>query len=844
MSVLVSIATGNFLTAGTWGLVDNTSYLNAENATESPLTTLYSDTRSAAFTPGAITVSHIGIKLCERIGTTGTISVSLRNATLGLDDFVAGTEVTINVADLPSALEADLNGGWIFFKLASPVLLLAATNYNVQAKTSNATQVDLWCDATVDNLARALITTTTQAPVAGDDMIVAGEKTGVGTANNFIVTMNETVTTDYGTASTSLVTPAIAICSGGILRSGVVAATTYNLKVSGNIIVYSGGELDLGTVGAEMPRNSSMTLLLDSGANVDFGLTVRNLGTFVSQGLSRTVAKNIVSCKLNTDEAAAQTILGVDTDTGWLSGDEIAIASTSRTASECEVRILSANANAADMTVTVGLTNAHSGTSPTQAEVILLTRNVKIQGASATLQAYVDIKATATVDVDWTEFKWLGSNTANRRGIDCAVTTGSVNIQYSSLHNFSVGSSRGLNMTGASGTGLTFSNNVTFSIANNNFVNVANSGSWIVNNNIFMLNTDGSQNMVVLSDIGGTFTNNTIVGTNGSGVALTITEVNINGVVNFSGCVIHSNGGVGLLFNSNTINSNFSNFTIWRNGSNGLDGGSGVKILDCNFINFTMFGNNFRNISASNFGAFHNVIFDNLVSNGDSSFSTPVGISFGSVPTLWNEVYFINCDFSTVSGIKTAHNPDFEISSSSPTTNALSGKIYLINTKLGAATEISNQSNLRDNSFISSQKHDQTAGLHKTWKKYGTITIETTTVHTGGQSVKLTPNNASSKLESGSFFIAVANGATLTPSVFVYENAAYNGARARLILKRNDALGITADTVIDTATVASDAAWEALTGTTPAATDDGVMEFVIDCDGTAGNLFVDSFSVT
>lgn len=45
-------------------------------------------------------------------------------------------------------------------------------------------------------------------------------------------------------------------------------------------------------------------------------------------------------------------------------------------------------------------------------------------------------------------------------------------------------------------------------------------------------------------------------------------------------------------------------------------------------------------------------------------------------------------------------------------------------------------------------------------------------------------------------------------------------------------------------TVASDAAWEALTGTTAAVTADGVLEFVVDCDGTAGNLFVDTFSAT
>src|SRR3990167_1946734 len=114
MATLATIATGNLTAAATWGLVDSTSYLNAENATESLLTTAYSGTRSQSFTPGAITISHIGVKLCERIGTTGTMSVHLE---LDADDTeVAGTEVTINTADLPSALEADLNGGWIFFK--------------------------------------------------------------------------------------------------------------------------------------------------------------------------------------------------------------------------------------------------------------------------------------------------------------------------------------------------------------------------------------------------------------------------------------------------------------------------------------------------------------------------------------------------------------------------------------------------------------------------------------------------------------------------------------------------------------------------------------------------------
>jgi hypothetical protein len=102
---------------------------------------------------------------------------------------------------------------------------------------------------------------------------------------------------------------------------------------------------------------------------------------------------------------------------------------------------------------------------------------------------------------------------------------------------------------------------------------------------------------------------------------------------------------------------------------------------------------------------------------------------------------------------------------------------------------------------------------------------------------------ATEKLTSNSFIRPVSSGATLTPIVYVYEDASYNGNRARLIVKRNDAIGITIDTVLDTATAASDGAWEQLTGTTIAATDNGCMEFVIDCDGTAGNLFVDDFTV-
>ena len=66
-----------------------------------------------------------------------------------------------------------------------------------------------------------------------------------------------------------------------------------------------------------------------------------------------------------------------------------------------------------------------------------------------------------------------------------------------------------------------------------------------------------------------------------------------------------------------------------------------------------------------------------------------------------------------------------------------------------------------------------------------------------------------------------------------------------MILKRNDAIGITADVQIgSSASTASEGAFELLTGTTAAATDDGVMEFVVDCDYGTDNSWVniDDFS--
>ena len=778
MARLVSIATGNFTAAATWGTVDATSYLNAENVTETLLTTLYSDTRSSAFTPGAITISHIGVKLCERIGTTGTMSVHLE---LDADNTeVAGTEVIINTADLPSALEADLNGGWIFFKLSAPVLLLAATAYQVAAKTSSATQVDLWKDATVDNISRALVTTTTQTPVAGDDLIVAGEKTGAGTSNAFTVTMDETAATDYGaapTAANSLILPGLAVCHQGTVTYGTTAATNYYLKMSNSIVVYSGGTLNIGTVATPIPRDGSAVLEFDPAADGDYGLIIRNLGTFVAQGLSRTVGKNVVSAKLNTDEAAAQTVLGVDTDTGWLASDEIVISSTTQS-NQNELRVLSVNASATELTITAGLTNAHSGTSPTQAEVILLTRNVKIRSATSTLMTFVDVKTTATVDIDWVEFLYLGATTTGSRGVEIETTTGDCNIQFSSFHDFDY---HGIYITGAAVNNITFNNNCCYNLNTTDSVSpsagfgviTATSGTAIVISgnyffSLFGAVASGTYGGVNINDLGITFTNNVMV-------AVQTCELDeaasITGT--FSGNIIH--GGSTLLINDNISGGTISNTTIWRGDGISFGDGSTVAVVsNLTFDTVSLFGNTSPSIDLDRTsGQYRNLVFKNVVSNGDTTFATTSGVSFGNV--VFGDVFFLNSDFSTVSGIKTAHTNDLIVVASADSPF----KASFVNTKMGGTNEVASQTLLDDDVFedkpiqkVSSMKHNQTAGTHKSWFKYGTITTDTTAglFRTASPSERLTPNNASNKLESGSFKVNVNSGQTCTPSVYVRES--------------------------------------------------------------------------
>ena len=851
----MACADGLWTDSTTWALVDSTSYLNEENSTESLLTTTYSNTRSSAFTPGAITIDGIAVKLCERIGTTGTMSIHLVLDTVFTE--VAGTEVTIDVADLPSALESDVNGGWIFFKFSVPVLLVTATAYRIEAKTSSNTQVDLFCNGTVDNLSRCLRTTTTQDAVAGDDLIITGEKTGAGAETTRTVTMDETATTDYGSASTSLVTPALAICDGGILTWGTTAATNYLLRLSGNLIVYSGGTYNQGTTGTPIPRGSTGWLEFDCGADGDFGFTARNLSTVNIQFLSRTSAKDVSWCNLNTDEAINSTSLGVDADTGWLDNDRIVVASTTRTPTQTEVGTLNGNAGGSSLTVDGfagaggGLANAHGGggTANVIAEVGLITRSGGVRAVTSTLVSYMNLKHTSIVDIDWAEFYYMGENATNKRGFEIETTTGSFSMQHCSLHDFEDG---GIFINGNAVNNINISDNVCYNLntvattqaPGAGFMITATSGTTgiVVDSNLFlMMNCSGTgvtQNAgCSLLDISFTFTNNHVVAS-GNG-AIKLAEGNASLGI-FSGNNIHSTNNIAIQNTQTTFGGTLLNCKIWRNNQQGLyfagNSQNVVNQLPVILDGCTLFGNGTSNIG-ENLCSITDLTIKDCSINGDASFSTTDGILTNA---QYNFIKIINSTFGNV----VAHTNDIASSSF----NIL--QVYAFNSIFASANEfllsVATNSNLT--SFLKSHKHDQSSTTFKNVYGYGVITSETTTRHTAsGYSWKLDPSSATFKLilpgptSFDTFKRFVGSGQTVTITAYVQKDGSYNGNAPRLVMLGGIVGGIASD-VTDSLTVGA-STWEQLS-VTGTATEDGFVEFYFDCDGTAGNVYVDDIDYT
>lgn len=827
---LIAKANTGFTTASTWGVVEAGASATQTTKTSSTNTTT-SYVYSPAFTCTNTDVIDGMLLYANRINTTGTVSVALSD-----DNGVTATRsVTINASDIPT------DATWIFFKFGSTLTCDGGVDYKVGILGSSAGNATFYRDGTASNWARLLRTTATQTPVAADNLYIAGEWTAAATVTARTVTMDETATTIYGLLDIGL---------SGTLSYGTSASTNYYLKLGNDMNVWAGGTFNMGTSGTPIPSTSTAKLQFNSASISQFGLIVNNQATYNAYGASKTT-----SALLAANASAGATTITSDVSTGWLNGDEIGIAPTTRTAGDAEKKTMSGNATGTSIPI-AALTNAHSGTSPTQGELINLTRNVQVFGASVSNTSYVSIQSTAIVNLSYAEFYWLGSNgVGGRSGVSPFITTGTFIADRCSFHDYVTGSngSIGIYVPQLSSGTLTVTNNVFYSHGDYAFqILTTTNTSWSFTGNIAIKTSNTGRGVYGFSDLGGTVTNNVASGGAGSSPGFSLADVTVNATYGtFSNNTAHSNGDIGFSigFNPQTTFT-MSNTTTWRNGSHGIYGGSFIMTSPLILDTVVAFGNSGTgcNIQFDSYGGYFK--FNNLTVNGDTTFSTATGLLFNSQPA--SVAIMNNSSFGVVSGIKTGHTTaDIRI-------NGVGSAIITGgNVTLASGTPVNISTNASPYTYIGFDKYGGVAGANQNFYAIGSLLVVTSTdtaiFKTASPSQRIVPPTASMKSTSSKKTVAVSSGASVTFSVWVRKSvstdpsgANYNGNQPRLMVQANAACGIgtgVTDVVLATASAAL-GTWELLSGTTSATTADCTLIAYVDLDGTTGWVNVDDWAVT
>jgi hypothetical protein len=150
---------------------------------------------------------------------------------------------------------------------------------------------------------------------------------------------------------------------------------------------------------------------------------------------------------------------------------------------------------------------------------------------------------------------------------------------------------------------------------------------------------------------------------------------------------------------------------------------------------------------------------------------------------------------------------------------------------------------------LTSLKHNGVTNDYRQFQNNGSIQNDTVITYNGLPTIQIRPIFATNKTFSNAFRIAVSSGQTCIVTMairksVVGDGAAYNGNQPRLMYAFNPLAGNLAETVAVSATNAANGAWEILTYTTPAVSNDCVLDFYIDCDGTTGWINIDDFKTT
>lgn len=864
--------TGNW-SAASWKLCD--AVLRSEANAGNVSTT---ETFTSAFSLAGGDYDAIILWQAMRSNTNGTLRVRLYKAGV----FVAGTEVTINTYDLqPIGTTANREGGPICFKWAAPVTLAAAADYTIGTVASAGNNIGFWNNGTANNWCRAVRFSGLSSVAAGDEFIICEEKTGAGAKTAITMTYDVTATTQWGSGSNSQATRSLDIGDGGTFKSATAAATNYYFRLAGTALVAFGGTVEIGSDATPIPSNSSFIWEWWCTANVDFGIE------WASQCTISMVHTDRFATDANGDEntwvrLVADLASGAGTGagavqtqdiTGWAVNDEIEISQSRTSGSANDLRTISAIASSTSFSINSNASAIHHGSSTPQtmrSHVCNLTRGIIMRGRSSTLQGFVASRSNFNttplpahnITLKGVTFQWMGSATTGKRGVEIIAMGGNVTIQRCVFREFN-----GV----TSGTTL-------FSFRGTDAV-------WDVRDNIFYL-MQTSVNFGSLSQ------------GNPSGYLPTVTPI-------FRHNLVHRNSNSqGLIWASAAMDCQ-RNLVFSTSGHN-AEINPPADILGSHIVgtfkdNEFACGGNAGGLHVSNpvYGVLENIYsWEGNATNpgtGQLVIGTRAESDFRELHILNPKLQNVNGRraFVLISGKVRVTNIDIDVTSvafhHSDTVNQSSGgreAIALINgcTLSSAVSQVFSVQSGSTGTFFTI--HNMTTSMAVTnanffvnasnwysgivqftklngvdgndyvWLPTGRIgtgpTIERDTAIFSGSSpsIRVYPGLVGTKVRTPVFRTAVASGQTVTPSIKVRcsdtgagDSASYNGAvRPRLMMRQNLFANTSVETVIATASAAADGAWETISGVSPTFVYDGIAEFYVDGEGTAGWFNVDEFS--
>lgn len=839
MATLISRASGNLTDASTWGVADTTSAQTSLTDWQS----LWSGgaRSSQSFTPGAITIDGV-LLFAQANSGAGTVTMTLRNVTDSVN--------VVSVA-LTASLITDYTPVCFAF---SAVTLIAGKAYRIDVTTTDSNNVNFGRNGTDQNFWRLLRTTTTAAPANNDVLYIQGEcATSISTLT---VTMDNTADLTIGAANN---TTGIEIGYGGLLSYAYASSTNYQLKVLSFIGLRKGGELRIGNAAHPIPSTSTAKLIFMQTSSTQGGFSTLQ-GTLTTYGASKTLWT-----KLTSNAAASQAVINVANVTGWANGDNVAVSPHRANASDWDDKLISSISSLA-VTLTTNLGAAHDGTGIPVVDacyVLNLTCNVQIYSNNSSYLWLSNGGNTPNYNCRYTRFShmgnsgWYGGLTMTRIG--SGTQTSSMDIQYCVF----TGNKKCVfldfgNVTPFPAT-VIFSNNVAYqteeAVFSHATINAAAHGNFVYEcrNNVAARATYHNDSTFAMPLCKGFMTGNVVLCHQDYQTAFAMSsaytgqtseftfEDNICFGLNATGFYFAVGPDVSKEYAISRCKQvrSTGDFLQWNVGLN-----PGVLVIadcECYAARFAFYyANDYRHPRMEIVGGRF---------AGESS-TYPISSTIfqyqGCFPM--GGVFCRGVDFKSGYGIV-----EFFSNSYVP---PLQGNFVFIDCKIPSARVDDTALGLLvaraytwpsaggNQSAIAFHNTDQVEDDHRWVIPYcGFGKRDNAVYNTAAPSEKLYPKSATYKMRSAVKRFPVAAGATKTIAVWVRKNTGYNGATApRLVIVPNSGVGYKVTTALATLTTAVDT-WGMLSFTLPASAWKTVVELYIECEGTAGSVNVDDWSI-